>query len=106
MSAVISQPTHKPAYTGSTLRTLLAFRKDRLSFLQQLQQEHGDVVRFRIATQAVWILSHPDHIRDVLVTNQKKFMKARMQTNKGVIVLELAGENAPNTVANFGKLAS
>ena len=73
MSAVISQS----AYKGSTLRTLLAIRRDRLSFLQKLKQDHGDVVRFHIATQAVWILSHPEHIRDVLVVNQKKFMKGR-----------------------------
>lgn len=77
MSAVISQPTSKPAYKGSTLRTLLAFRGDRLSFLRKLKEDHGDVVRFHIATQAVWLLSHPEHIRDVLVVNQKKFMKGR-----------------------------
>ena len=73
MSAVISQPP----YNGSTFRTLLAIRGDRLSFLQKLKRDHGDVVRFHIATQAVWMLSHPDHIRDVLVVNQKKFMKGR-----------------------------
>jgi cytochrome P450 len=73
MSAVIPQTT----YTGSTLRTLLTLRRDRLSFLLKLKQEHGDVVRFQIATQPIWLLSHPDHIRDVLVVNQKKFMKGR-----------------------------
>ena len=77
MSAVISQAPPKPAYNGSTLRILLAMRGDRLSFLQKLKDEHGDVVRFRVATQPVWVLSHPDHIRDVLVVNQKKFMKGR-----------------------------
>lgn len=75
MSAVISQS--KPSYKGSTLRNLLAIRGDRVSFLSKLKQDHGDVVRFHIATQAVWLLSHPEHIRDVLVMNQKKFMKGR-----------------------------
>lgn len=77
MSAVISQSTPKPVYTGSTLRTLLAMRGDRVGFLQTLKENHGDVVRFRVATQVVWLLSHPEHIRDVLVVNQKKFMKGR-----------------------------
>lgn len=77
MSAVISQSSPKPSYKGSTLRVLLAMRGDRLSFLQKLKDDHGDVVRFRVATQAVWLLSHPEHIRDVLVVNQKKFMKGR-----------------------------
>jgi cytochrome P450 len=75
MSAVISQS--KPSYKGSTLRNLLAIRGDRISFLSKLKHDHGDVVRFHIATQAVWLLSHPEHIRDVLVVNQKKFMKGR-----------------------------
>ncbi|HEX4951249.1 MAG TPA: cytochrome P450 [Blastocatellia bacterium] len=75
MSPVPSQS--KPSYKGSTLRILLAMRGDRLSFLQKLKEQHGDVVRFRVATQAVWVLSHPEHIRDVLVVNQKKFMKGR-----------------------------
>ena len=77
MSAVLSQSAPKPSYKGSTLRNLLAIRGDRVSFLQMLKNDHGDVVRFHIATQAVWLLSHPDHIRDVLVVNQKKFMKGR-----------------------------
>jgi cytochrome P450 len=75
MSAVISQS--KPPYNGSTLRNLLAIRGDRVSFLSKLKADHGDVVCFHIATQAVWLLSHPEHIRDVLVVNQKKFMKGR-----------------------------
>ena len=75
MSAAISQ--NKPSYKGSTLRNLLAIRGDRLRFLQKLKDDHGDVVRFHIATQAVWLVTHPDHIRDVLVMNQKKFMKGR-----------------------------
>lgn len=77
MSAVISPSTHKPTYKGSTLRNLLAIRGDRLNFLRKLKEDHGDVVRFQIATQAVWLMSDPEHIRDVLVVNQKKFMKGR-----------------------------
>lgn len=77
MSAVISQSPTKPLYKGSTLRNLLGIRGDRVSFLQQLKRDHGDVVCFHIGPQAVWLLSHPDHIRDVLVVNQKKFMKGR-----------------------------
>ena len=73
MAAVIPQKTYK----GSTLRTLLMIRRDRLSFLQKLKRDYGDVVRFNIGTQAVWLLTDPEHIRDVLVVNQKKFIKGR-----------------------------
>lgn len=40
------------------------------------------------------------------ITEQKtENMKATIQTNKGTIVLELYGEQTPNTAGNFAKLA-
>ncbi len=39
------------------------------------------------------------------VTTNKKIMKATMKTSLGTIVLELNTADAPNTVANFTKLA-
>ena len=36
---------------------------------------------------------------------QEKIMKATLHTNKGDITIEFNTENAPNTVANFIKLA-
>ncbi len=38
-------------------------------------------------------------------TNQDKIMQATLKTNKGDIVIEFLPEQAPNTVANFTKLA-
>jgi cytochrome P450 len=56
---------------------LLAIRRRPLEFLQRLQREHGDVVYFTLAGQPVVLLSHPDHVRDVLVTQQRSFHKGR-----------------------------
>jgi peptidylprolyl isomerase len=39
-------------------------------------------------------------------TNNKKYMGATLHTNKGDIVIEFLSTDAPNTVANFTKLAS
>ncbi len=39
------------------------------------------------------------------VINQEKIMQATLQTNKGNITIELLVGDAPNTVANFKKLA-
>lgn len=75
MAAALA-PT-QPAYNGSTLRNLLAIRRDRLGFLMKLQREHGDLVKFELGPQTIWLISHPEYIRDVLVVNQKKFMKGR-----------------------------
>lgn len=75
MSAAIASPSRP--YTGSTLASLLAIRRHRLEFITRLKREHGDLVRFQLGPQTVWLLSHPDYIRDVLVVSQKKFMKGR-----------------------------
>ncbi len=66
-----------PQLRQSSFTTILALRKRRLEFLQDLQRNIGDIARFQLGTQGIWLLSHPDYIRDVLVTNQKKFMKGR-----------------------------
>ncbi len=66
-----------PEYHGSMLRNLLAIRRDRLGFLMKLQREHGDLVKFELGPRTIWLISHPEYIRDVLVVNQKKFMKGR-----------------------------
>src|SRR5690606_12172734 len=40
-------------------------------------RRHGDVAVFRLGPQPTVLLSHPDHIREVLVTNSKNFTKGR-----------------------------
>ena len=53
----------------------LKFRRDPLTFFTTLARTHGDVVRFSFGSQAVYLVSHPDMIEDVLVTSARKFMK-------------------------------
>lgn len=55
---------------------LLAFRRDRLSFLRDCVREHGDVVALRLGPYRVHVLAHPDHVRDVLVTAPGAFRKS------------------------------
>ena len=53
------------------------FRRDPLTFLTRLAREYGDVVQFRAGPQRVFLLNHPDHVRDVLVTHHERFHKGR-----------------------------
>jgi cytochrome P450 len=53
----------------------LQFRRDRLGFLAAAARTHGDAVRFRIGTVEAVLLSHPEAIRQVLVSRQKDFRK-------------------------------
>jgi cytochrome P450 len=72
----------------------LQFRQSPLSVLKDAVAEHGDVVGFRLGRQPFVYLNHPDDIKEVLVTNQKNFLKgralerARMFLGKGLLTSE------------------
>ncbi len=63
-----------PAY-DVLFGSLLAFRRDPLGFLLGAANRYGDVVHYRFGRTPVYLLAHPDHIKDVLVTHQHHFMK-------------------------------
>lgn len=56
---------------------LLAFRRDPLQLLTSLHDEYGDVVRVRLLGQDVYLLCHPDAVREVLETPYGRFHKGR-----------------------------
>jgi len=57
--------------------SLLRFRRNPLAFLLETAQQYGDVVFYRFGTARVYLLKDPEHIKDVLVTHQHKFVKGR-----------------------------
>ena len=64
----------------------LAFRRDPLKFLTRIAREHGDVVHFRLGPQDVYLLNHPDLVRDALVAKQDHFHKGRaLQRSKRLL---------------------
>jgi cytochrome P450 len=59
------------------LGQLVQFRRDPLTFLARLAREYGDVARCKAGPQSIYLLNHPDHVRDVLVTHNARFKKGR-----------------------------
>jgi cytochrome P450 len=55
--------------------SLLRFTRDPLEFVTSMAQAPGDVVHYRLAFRDVFLLKHPDLVRDVLVTRQHDFGK-------------------------------
>jgi cytochrome P450 len=45
--------------------------------MMAMRREHGDIAHWKIGPQNLYLFSHPDLIRDVLVTNGKNFHKSR-----------------------------
>lgn len=56
---------------------LIAMRRDPLRFLPRLAREYGDVAHLRFGTQDLFLVSHPDQIRDILVTHSRQFKKGK-----------------------------
>jgi len=67
-------PGPKRIFPGSIF---LRFRKNPLSFLEQMAHEFGNVSYLRLGRENIFFVNHPDFIRDVLVTNDHNFTKSR-----------------------------
>ncbi len=57
--------------------TLVALRRDPLDFFQKIAREYGDIAYFRLGPENVFLLNHPDLIKDILVTHSHNFRKGR-----------------------------
>ena len=60
------------------LRGFRTFRRDALGFLLQTARTYGDVAWFRVGPFDIYLLSHPDHVRDVLVAGHHAVTKSRV----------------------------
>jgi cytochrome P450 len=85
LSAIVRPPGPGSSLTGRRR----AFLDDPTDFLRELQREYGDIVYFRVGLRDNYLLSHPDDVRDVLVTNQPRFHKGPALGDG----LKLIGEN-------------
>jgi cytochrome P450 len=77
---------------------LYAFRSNPLSFLTNAAREYGDLVYFRVARQHMYLVNHPDYVREILVNNQGNFTKSRALQRAKVLLGEglLTSEGQPH----------
>ena len=75
---MIESVTTPPSSPGKPfVGHLLDFRRNPTKLLTDLAREHGDIVHFKLGPQDIYLLNHPDYIKDVLVTNNRNFVKSR-----------------------------
>ena len=61
------------------------FLRDPIKVLNDVSK-YGDICHFRFGNQHIYLLNHPDYIRDVLVTYNNNFIKSRgLQLAKKVL---------------------
>ena len=70
MPSIAYPPGPRSRYPGAHL---LAFRRDSLGFLTQVAREYGDIAHGMLGRTHLYLLNHPDYVKDVLVTSQRRF---------------------------------
>ena len=81
------------------LGVLSSFRKNPPLYLEAVVREFGDVVHLKLANQNAYVVSHPDYIREILVTQQNNFVKSRVLERARVLLGDglLTSENEFHT---------
>src|ERR1700674_5985525 len=52
-------------------------RRDILKFLMKVAGEYGDIAHFQICSTRIFLLNHPDYIKDALTGHYESFVKGR-----------------------------
>jgi len=87
MSATQQPPgPRRPAIVNMVIRQF-----QQANFHLKLARQYGDVVHFKFGQVGVYLVSHPDYIRDVLVVNHKKFAKIGKRVSGQMMLRKLLG---------------
>ncbi|MBI1800868.1 MAG: cytochrome P450 [Chloroflexi bacterium] len=79
-------PGPKSLLPGGQFFNLPAIQRDPPGYLLNLAREYGDIVYFEMGPARLYLVSDPELIKDVLVTNSKQFMKGQgLQRAKRVL---------------------
>jgi cytochrome P450 len=74
MPASVAVPGPKQSILGSLVYLP---GRDPIAFFNNLARTYGDIVSYRMAGEQMFFINDPQHIRDILVTHNKSFMKGR-----------------------------
>ena len=75
-------PGPRSRYPGALL---LAFRRDSLGLMTRVAREYGDIAHATLGWKHLYLLNHPDYVRDVLVTHHRRFTGLAFEAAKRLI---------------------
>jgi len=84
-STIMTPPGPRSRFPGDLI---LRLTRERLDLLRTSAREHGDISQLQLGKQRMVLLTHPDDIRDVLITRQKNFRKGQALERAKVLVGE------------------
>ena len=79
MHPVSYPPGPRSRYPGAHL---LAFRRDPLGFVTRVAREYGDIAHGQLGRTHLYLLNHPDYVKDVLVTSHRRFTGLAFEAGK------------------------
>ena len=79
MHLVAYPPGPRSRYPGAHL---LAFRRNPLGFLATVARQYGDIAHGTLGRQHIYLLNHPDDVKDVLVTHHRRFTGLAFEAGK------------------------
>src|SRR5215831_6655718 len=82
MHSVSYPPGPRSRYPGAQL---LAFRRDPLGFVTRMARQYGDIAHGKLWRKHIYLLNHPDDIKDVLVTYHRRFTGLAFEAGKRII---------------------
>ncbi len=82
-------PSPADATFDSTLQALRDH--DPIPFVTNLAQTYGDIVRLPFGTRDIYLLNHPDLIRDVFVAKSSYFAKRKDTNAEGAYLHQMSG---------------
>ena len=74
MAAVATPPGPKLSVTD---RLLYRPGRNPLEFFTSIQRNYGDLAMYQMAGERIFLVSNPHHVKDILVTNNRNFVKSR-----------------------------
>jgi cytochrome P450 len=81
-SPITYPPGPRSHYPGALL---LAFRRDSLGLVTRVAREYGDIAHATLGWKHLYLLNHPDYVRDVLVTHHRRFTGLAFEAAKRII---------------------
>jgi cytochrome P450 len=87
-AVLLTAPKPRGPKNPPVLGHLREFRAHPIEFLTKMAREYGDLVYFRVASQHIYLVNHPDLVREILVTNQANFTKSRALQRARVLLGE------------------
>lgn len=77
MTAGTVDRSYPPGPTGFLSSLIYRPGRDPLTFFTSLVRTHGPLVHLQSTGEHVYVVTDPRHVRDILVTQQRKFKKGR-----------------------------